>query len=185
MSSTPSQTTGPFFPAEFIRPGDDDLTIGRDGLPIPGEPVVIEGTVVDCDGAPVENAIVELWQVDGAGRPAEATGQFKGWGRTWTDRRGCYRIRTIKPGPYRLPGPAGWVRPPVFGIMVLGSGLMRPLVTEAFFPNEPLNRSDRQLQAIADERARSRLILEPGSEGGHFVFEIRLRGGDETPFLIE
>ncbi len=184
MIPTPSQTAGPFFPASFIRAEDRDLTVGRRGEPIPGESMELEGRVFDALGDPVVNAILELWQADGAGRFPAAADPFRGWGRTWTDESGRYRFRTIKPGPYRVPG-HDWTRPPHLSLMVLGSGLMRPLVTQLFFPDEPLNETDRQWQAVTDPAARRRLVLQPVGSGPVYRFDIRLRGEDETPFLVD
>lgn len=185
MIPTASHTTGPFFPAAFIRPDDNDLTVARDGRPIVGERIELDGRVFDALGDPVVNAILELWQADPSGRYPIAGDPFKGWGRTWSDGDGRYRFRTVKPGAVALEGQGGWVRPPHLAIMVLGSGLMRPLGTELFFPGEPLNETDRQLLAVADLEARRRLILSPTGVPGGFRLDLHLGGERETPFLVD
>ncbi|MCC7133871.1 MAG: protocatechuate 3,4-dioxygenase subunit alpha [Gemmatimonadales bacterium] len=184
MIPTAFQTAGPFFPAQFIRPEDHDLTVGRRGERLSGQVIELEGQVFDGSGDPMVNAILELWQADPDGKFPAAGDAFRGWGRTWTDDDGRYRFRTLKPGPYPVPGQA-WTRPPHLSLMVLGSGLMRPLVTQLFFPDEPLNQTDRQLLAVTDPVARGRLILEPAGPSGVFRFDIRLRGDRETPFLAD
>jgi len=178
MTGTAWHTTGPFFPAAFIGPADGDLTVGRDGSPIDGDAIEIHGQIVDGEGQPVVNVIVELWQADPAGRRSGATDRFRGWGRVWTDGKGCYHFRTFRPGR-----PEGSVRAPHLCFRLLGSGLMRPLETEAFFPDETA-AGDPQLAAI-DAALRSRLMLVPEPTPGHFRFDIRLRGEGETPFLEE
>lgn len=186
MIPTASHTTGPFFPADFIRPGDHDLTVGRDGTAVQGTAIAIEGRILDSLGDPLVNAIIELWQADPTGRFPGPADSFKGWGRTWTDAEGRYRFRTLKPGPVSLPGSGGWVRPPHFSILILGSGLMRPLSTQLFFPGEPLNDVDRQLALITDADGRRRLLLRPDPDAaGEFQFDFRLGGPDETPFLVD
>lgn len=192
---TASLTTGPFFPAQFIRASDCDLT-HLDGRAAQGQIVALSGTVTDLDGVPAVNAILELWQADANGRfhhPADqGTAQpdpnFRGWGRTWTDIAGCYRFLTIKPGSTPSAGRRNTPRPPYINVMVLGSGIMRPLVTQLFFPGEKLNEDDPQLALVEPER-RHLMIARPWQDQDAppgaltLRFDIRLGGADETPFF--
>ena len=180
MIPNPSHTTGPFFPEHFIRPVDADLSVDFDGKPLAGRRIVVTGTVVDALGEPVVNGILELAQLGPNGRPGGRGRGFKGWGRTWTDGEGRYRFVTLEPGT--IPGAT---RAPHLRFMLIGSGLMRPLVTEAFFPEHPAIASDPQLALITDPAARARLMLARQGETDEYRFDLVLRGPDETPFLAD
>jgi protocatechuate 3,4-dioxygenase alpha subunit len=159
-------TLGPFFPREFGE-GANDLTV-LDGKRAPGEPIEITGRVVELDGRPLDNVILEIWQADRAGRFDSA--DFLGWGRAATDAQGDYRFRTIRPGA--IPG-----RAPHVNFLILYSGLMRQLQTVMFFET-----SEDPVLLSVPQSARERLIsrkLSPSS----YRFDIRLRGGEETPFF--
>lgn len=168
-------TTGPFFPSQFIRPADRDLTRGGS---VAGPVVALSGAVSDADGCPCVNAILELWQAD-------AGGAFGLWGRTWTDEAGRYRFLTVKPGKIAT---GNQPRPPYINVMLHASGLMRPLVTQLFFPGEPLNADDPQLILVPAGR-RALLVAQPGHDGDAppgavaLRFDIALAGPRETPFL--
>ena len=197
---TAHQTVGPFFPAQFIRPSDNDLAGLTDGRPrAEGAPCLIFGTVRDINDAPAINVILEIWQANAAGRfnhpddrsSAPIDPHFTGWGRTWTDRDGSYRFTTVKPGGY----PAGkrsnrWFAPRI-AMTIVGSGLMRPLVTCLYFPDDPLNDGDPQLEAIRDPHARRQLILVPDRHDAApagvpaYRFDIKLGGKQATPFLVD
>ena len=199
LAPTAHQTVGPFFPAQFIRPSDNDLTGGLiDGRPRAlGQPILVFGRVCDAFDQPAVNVILEIWQTNAAGRfnhprdrgTAPLDPNFSGWGRTWTERDGSYRFTTIKPGPYpAAPRSNRWFAPRL-SVTIVGSGLMRPLVTCVYFPDEPLNDDDPQLEAIRDPRARRQMIAladhHPGAPAGvpAFRFDIRLGGKHATPFL--
>ena len=194
---TAHQTVGPFFPTQFIGPNDHDLAGFANGRArAEGEPCAIFGTVLDAFDKPGVNVILEVWQANAAGRfnhprdrgPAPLDLHFSGWGRTATARDGSYRFLTIKPGGYRA-GPRSnrWFAPRI-ALTVLGSGLMRPLVTCLYFPDEPLNDEDPQLAALPGA-ARRQLIARPDHDEGApagipaFRFDIRLGGKHATPFL--
>ena len=170
---TAQQTTGPFFPAQYIRAEDTDLA----GTRAAGEPIALFGRITDALGKPAVNVIVEIWHADAQGR--YGTAAFRGWGRTWTDRDGIYRFRTLKPGGYAVPE-SNRTRAPHITLTLLASGLMRPLVTQLFFPGEALNAEDPQLMLIP-ARLRPRLIARAEEDG--YRFDIKLSGNDETPFL--
>ncbi len=170
LAPTAHQTTGPFFPAQYIRPSDNDLAglTRNDAKPL-GDPCFIYGYVRDSADQPAVNVIIEIWQANAAGkfnhpndrssRPVDPN--FFGWGRTWTDRDGFYSFTTIKPGPYPvLPGSNRWFAPRI-SVRLVGSGLMRPLVTCLYFPGDPMNDNDPQLQALRNAKARRKLIATP------------------------
>jgi protocatechuate 3,4-dioxygenase alpha subunit len=188
-------TLGPFFPQTFFRPGDNDLTRRTaDAAPTTrGETILLRGRVLEEGGGPCVNAVLEAWQADAAGRFAhpldpnwrEADPDFLGWGRAWTDAEGCYVFRTVMPGGYLdRTGP----RAPHVNLGILGSGIMRRLVTTVFFPDDPsANAADPVLNAVP-LALRPRLVASPdGIEEGCRAFRLDLRlrdpDGDETPFF--
>jgi protocatechuate 3,4-dioxygenase alpha subunit len=157
-------TLGPFFPREFGE-GANDLTL-LDGRRAPGEAIEITGRVVELDGRPLDNVILEIWQADSAGRFDSP--DFVGWGRAATDAQGNYLFRTIMPGAC-----AG--RAPHINFLILYSGLMRQLQTVMFFGHsgDPV---------LASTSTPERLIAKPLA-AERYRFDIRLRGGEETPFF--
>ena len=160
---TAEMTLGPFFPREFAA-GANDLT-QLDGGRAQGEVIEITGRVVQLDGRPLDNLVIEIWQADAQGRfdnPA-----FFGWGRAATDADGIFRFITVKPG-----APEG--RAPHINFLLLYSGLMRQLQTVMFFDDA----RDPVLDAV---QHKERLIAK--RRDGKYVFDIRLRGEDETPFF--
>lgn len=185
LVATASQTTGPFFPAQFIRAGDGDLA----GPQPPGEHCYIHGHVTDAAGAPAVNIIIEIWQANAAGKFGDPA--FRGWGRTWTDRTGFYSFATIKPGPYPArPASNRWFAPRI-NIRLLGSGLMRPLLTCLYFPGEALNDDDPQLLAIRSGAVRRRLIATAAThpsappDATALRFDLCLGGRSASTFLQE
>ena len=163
---TAEMTLGPFFPREFAE-GANDLALAE-GKPVPGEPIEITGRVLELDGRPLDNVVLEIWQADGAGRFDDP--RFPGWGRAATDAQGIYRFRTIRPGAV-----AG--RAPHVNFLILYSGLMRQLQTVMFFENS----DDPVLQAV-DAPRRDRLVARK-INATSYRFDLRLRGGEETPFF--
>jgi len=195
---TPSQTIGPFFSPQIIRPGDDDLACLEPGAArAQGTPIVMTGRVMDEDGRPVRKALIEVWQANKWGRyehPDDITDapldpNFKGWGRMLTGTDGRYRFRSIKPGPYPNPGYDNWMRPPHIHYSIFAAGLMQRLITQVYFPGEPLNDIDPILNGIEDLDARASLIAvpRPSEPDGSlaFEFDIVLRGKAETPFFVD
>jgi protocatechuate 3,4-dioxygenase alpha subunit len=188
-------TIGPFFPATFFQPGDNDLTrVSADAPPTTqGEAILLHGQVTLEGGLRVVNGILELWQPDAGGRfrhpydPAwqEADPDFLGWGRAWTDAEGHYSFRSVMPGSY---AEGNRQRAPHVNMTVMGAGLMRPVQTTLFFPDFPHeNAADPVLEVLPPE-LRPRLVAAPdGKKGGVrvFRFDVRLRGGpdEETPFF--
>ena len=164
---TGEMTLGPFFPREFGQ-GANDLTRVQ-GKKAEGEAIEITGRVVQLDGNPLDNLILEIWQADSQGRFDNP--DFFGWGRAATDSNGIYLFKSIKPG-----APPG--RAPHINFLILYSGLMRQLQTVMFFESS----DDPVLNAVQPAALRERLIAKQ-QVGNRYVFDIRLRGEGETPFF--
>jgi protocatechuate 3,4-dioxygenase alpha subunit len=163
---TGEMTLGPFFPREFAE-GANDLTL-LEGRRARGEPIEITGRVVQADGQPLDNLVLEIWQADADGRYDNP--DFFGWGRAATNNDGIYVFKTIKPK-----GPQG--RSAHVNFLVLYSGLMRQLQTVMFFEES----QDPAFLSI-EKGSRNRLVAK--QTGPHsYRFDIRLRGEGETPFF--
>jgi protocatechuate 3,4-dioxygenase beta subunit len=195
--ATRAGLTGPLDLARKLGGGTEDLAGG--GLAI-GQLIRVAGRVLDEDGRPVRGAVVELWQANAAGRyrhPLDAGGtapldpSFGGSGRVRSDEAGGFAFTTVKPGAYPVrPAPGVWWRPPHIHFSVLGPATLSRLVTQMYFPGEPLNAHDRILNSVPHEAARARLLAEalaPEQAGSHdwlgFRFDIVLRGRRATPEL--
>lgn len=173
---TGEATIGPFFPPRYVDAGANDLT-QLEGRGARGEVIEIRGRVVQDDGAPLENLIVEIWQPDAQGifrhpadpRHAQADPNFLGWGRAATDQDGRYFFRTIRPG-----APQG--REPHINFMLMFSGLLRILKTTMFFEDAP----DPVLNLVSNRR---HLLIGKKEGENLYTFDVRLRGGNETPFF--
>jgi protocatechuate 3,4-dioxygenase beta subunit len=178
-----------------IGPVDNDLTRQHHGEPL-GERITVSGRVMDEDGRPVAHSLVEIWQCNAAGRyvhgrddhPAPLDPNFTGAGRMLTDAEGRYRFTTIKPGAYPWRNhPNAW-RPAHIHFSLFGTNISSRLVTQMYFPNDPLFPYDPVMQSIPDVSARERLVsafdlalTEPQWALG-YRFDIVLRGRDQTPF---
>jgi len=194
MPHTLSELTGPIYGFGKIGPVDNDLTRQHDGEP-QGERIVVSGRVLDETGRAVPHTLVELWQANAAGRyrhqadqhSAPLDSNFSGGGRTLTDAEGRYRFVTIKPGAYPWRNhPNAW-RPAHIHFSLFGRNFTTRLVTQMYFPGDPLLRLDPIYNSIPDERARVRLVsefdldtTEPEWALG-YRFDIVLRGPDGTP----
>jgi protocatechuate 3,4-dioxygenase beta subunit len=190
------ETSGPAFGREWVTPLGADLTRnGRvNGEPL-GERIAVTGRVRDEYGRPIRNAIVEVWQANAAGRYAHRSDQhnapldpnFLGAGHCVTDDEGRYRFLTIKPGAYSWRNHHNAWRPNHIHFSLFGAGVASRLVTQMYFPGDPLLAFDpifASVPAHARERLISRFALEmtePEFALG-FVFDIVLRGREETPF---
>ena len=185
---TPSQTVGPFFHLGLDRPEWGDLTRGNPK----GERIVIEGRVLDGDGAPVPDAVIELWQANAAGRYAHPDDKqtdkpldpnFRGFGRVATDAEGRFRVTTIRPGP--VPGRGNSLQAPHINVLLLSRGLLIHLHTRIYFAGEPANASDPLLSSIEDAAVRGTLLARraEGSSPALYRFDIVLQGENETAFL--
>ncbi len=155
----------PMFGAQDVNPIEADLTIQHRGVPI-GERLTVTGRVSDGDGRPVAHQLLEVWQANAAGRyihqgdqhPAPLDPNFTGAGRCLTDSDGCYRFTTVKPGPYPWGNHRNAWRPAHIHFSLFGSAFPQRLVTQMYFPGDPLFPYDPILQAITGARDRERLI---------------------------
>lgn len=195
LPKTLSERTGPVFGHGLIAPNDNDLTAQHPGEPI-GERILVHGRVLDEDGRPVPSTLIEVWQANAAGRYRHRIDQhqapldpnFSGGGRMLTDADGFYRFKTIKPGAYPWANhPNAW-RPAHIHFSLFGAGILARLVTQMYFPGDPLQPHDPIFNSITDEKARNRLISHFDIEATEpnyalaFHFDIVLRGSAETPF---
>lgn len=195
LPHTISERTGPVFGHEIIAPHDNDLTAQHAGEPI-GERILVHGRVLDEDGRPVPGALIEVWQANAAGRYRHRVDQheapldpnFTGCGRMLTDADGIYRFKTIKPGAYPWANhPNAW-RPAHIHFSLFGAGILSRLVTQMYFPGDPLQPLDPIFNSITDENARNRLVSHfdiKATEPNYalaFHFDVVLRGSAETPF---
>jgi len=196
VPATLTELTGPAFGHDAIRPTDHDLTRQHPGEAI-GERIVVTGRVVDESGRPVPETLVEIWQANAAGRyahqgdghDAPLDPNFSGAGRTLTDREGRYRFVTIRPGAYPWQNHANAWRPPHVHFSLFGPAFVTRLITQMYFPGDPLLALDPIYQSIPSERARRRLIAEfaldvtePDWALG-YRFDLVLRGPDATPMV--
>jgi protocatechuate 3,4-dioxygenase beta subunit len=187
---------GPVFGRVPVRTEDADLTRQHRGQPL-GERMVIAGRVLDSDGRPLRNTLVEVWQANAAGRyvdpvdnhDAPIDPNFSGAGRCLTDADGGYRFVTIKPGAYPWRNHENAWRPAHIHFSLFGPTLASRLVTQVYFDGDPLIPSDPILNAIADPRGRALLmakldmgLTEPGWALG-YSWDITLRGRDATPMV--
>ena len=193
---TLSELTGPQDVLKRLAPVRGDLA-GQGAKRAIGQLIHLRTQVVDEDGAPVAGAAVEIWHANAAGKythrndshDAPLDPNFYGAARMTADADGRIELRTIKPGAYPTGGAERWWRPPHVHFSVWGRVWLSRLVTQMFFPGEPLNDSDGVLNAIRDPQARVRCIarLLPQTEGPEnaLVYEYRLvvRGSRATPAL--
>lgn len=185
---TGSQTVGPFFSPALLR---DDAR--RNVLTRPetaGERIRIEGRVLDGDGVPVPDAMVEIWQANAHGRYNHPTDQgsaaldasFLGFGRSGTEEDGSYWFETVKPGPVPFDGER--LQAPHICVTVFSRGLLNHLVTRLYFEDEPANTFDPVLQCVPGHRRATLLARrEPGDAAIVYRFDIVLQGAGETAFF--
>jgi protocatechuate 3,4-dioxygenase beta subunit len=172
-----------------------DLTRQHAGEPI-GERILVSGRVLDENGKPVRNTLVEVWQANACGRYLHERDQhdapldpnFSGSGRVLTDDHGHYRFKTIKPGSYPWRNHHNAWRPAHIHFSLFGPAFVTRLVTQMYFPGDPLLPYDPIFNCTADEKARNRLIslfdwetVQP-EYALAYKFDIVLRGREETPF---
>jgi protocatechuate 3,4-dioxygenase alpha subunit len=190
---TPSQTVGPYF-AYGLNPRDeyDWVQTFTNDLITPdasGTRIRIAGRVVDGDGKPVNDCMLEIWQADAAGRYAHPADQrrpnakFTGFGRVGTDAEGGYSFSTIKPGA--VPGGVdGKMQAPHILVAVFARGMPRHCYTRIYFGDEAANAADPILNLVPTDR-RGTLIARVEQRNGQpvYVFDIRIQGEDETVFF--
>jgi len=195
LSKTLTERTGPVFGHGLIRERDNDLTAQHAGDPI-GERILVHGRVLDEDGKPVRGALVEVWQANAAGRymhkvdthDAPLDPNFSGAGRMLTDEHGYYSFKTIKPGAYPWGNHYNAWRPAHIHFSLFGAGILSRLVTQMYFPGDPLQPLDPIFNSIPDEDARQRLVSRfdiDRSEPSYllaYAWDVVLRGKCDTPF---
>lgn len=184
LTLTPEMTEGPFYPDKLPRDTDNDLLIINDGMTTDiGEITHLTGKVLDADGKPVRNAVVEIWQVDGngvylhsrsAGEKRDAN--FQGYGRFLTGPNGAYYFRTVKPVPY--PGRTPHIH------FAINRGGKRVLTTQCYIKGEKQNERDGVLRGIRDEKQLASVMVDfkplKGSELGELRAKFDIVLG-ETP----
>jgi protocatechuate 3,4-dioxygenase beta subunit len=188
-----SELSGPIEVMRRLQPVRGDLA-GHGAKRAIGQLIHLRARVVDEDGAPVRGAVVEVWHCNAAGKyihpndshDAPADPNFYGAARLVAGDGGLVELRTIKPGAYPVPDTGGWWRPPHVHFSVWGRVWLSRLVTQMYFPGEPLNEKDAILNAIRDPEARSRCIAQlvvPAEN--HLVYEYQLvvRGRNATPAM--
>jgi protocatechuate 3,4-dioxygenase, beta subunit len=198
LPETLSELTGPVYGEDDVAAADSDLTRQFDGEPL-GERIIVTGRVLDGEGRPVRSALVELWQANAAGRyahevdqhPAPLDPNFGGAGRALTDGDGVYRFTTIKPGAYPWGNhPNAW-RPAHIHFSLFGRAFTNRLVTQMYFPGDPLFDADPIFNSVRDPKARERLVSrldwETTTEAWAlgYRFDIVLRGPAATPLEDE
>ena len=198
LPHTLTEITGPLFHQGEVTPADADLTHALDGEAI-GQRIIVHGRVLDSDGRPVPSTLVEVWQANAAGRyrhpvdkfPGPLDPHFVGGGRVLTDAQGRYRFLTIKPGGYPWKNHLNAWRPAHIHFSLFGQAFTQRLVTQMYFPGDPLFFQDPIFNSIPDEQARQRLISRYDYEQtiDHwalaFQFDLVLRGTGATYFESE
>jgi protocatechuate 3,4-dioxygenase, alpha subunit len=189
---TPSATVGPFFLFGLIPStygGEDVITNNLVTPDASGEKIRIEGRVLDGDGAPIPDAMLEIWQADAAGRyahPADTralpNAAFKGFGRSPTDSEGRYAFDTIKPGA--VPGPNGRMQAPHIAVNLFSRGVLKQMVSRIYFSDEAANAADPVLDLVPPAR-RATLIARREERDGAPVYRLdfKLQGDGETVFF--
>jgi protocatechuate 3,4-dioxygenase, alpha subunit len=183
LTPTPSQTVGPYLHLGLT----DQRSISRvagDGAK--GERVWLTFRVLDGDGVPVPDAMIELWQADSAGRYQHQASRaedaaFRGFGRLATAEDGSCSFETIRPGC--VPGPGETAQAPHINVSILGRGILKRLSTRVYFAGEATNAADPVL-ALVPENRRATLLAQPDSaRANHWIFDVHLRGEGETVFF--
>jgi protocatechuate 3,4-dioxygenase beta subunit len=192
-----SEVTGPVFAGLELPANASDLTAGHKGQPL-GERIIVRGRVLDDGGKAVPNALIEIWQCNASGRYLHAQDQhdapldphFTGAGRALTDADGRYCFKTIRPGAYPWRNHFNAWRPAHIHFSLFGAALSTRLVTQMYFPNDPLLDFDPIFHSVPDEQARRRLVSTLDWESAvsehalGYRFDIVLRGRLETPWEI-
>ncbi len=194
LPHTLSELSGPVFGHDRVTPGAADLTAQHDGVPL-GERIIVSGRVLDEDGRAIPETLIEIWQCNAAGRYAHRMDthdapldpNFSGYGRVLTDKQGRYSFTTIKPGAYPWRNhPNAW-RPAHVHLSLFGLAMATRLVTQMYFPGDPLLALDPIYNSTANPRARERLVSAFDLDSTRpewalgYLFDIVLRGRDATP----
>lgn len=177
---TPSQTVGPYFRigAEWLYLAD------LAGPPAVGSRRTIRGRVLDGDGKPVDDALLEVWQADARGGYPETTRppDYAGFGRIATDARGAFSFTTVKPG--RVAGPEGTLQAPHLAVNVFMRGLLRHLVTRVYFPDEAEANAADPVLGLVEPGRRATLVPRPDpADASALTWDVILQGPNETVFF--
>jgi protocatechuate 3,4-dioxygenase, beta subunit len=198
VEHTLSEITGPRFGREIIRPADIDLSRFAGGEAI-GERIIVGGRILDEDGRPIPDTLIEIWQCNAAGRYAHPNDQhdapldphFSGVGRVMTDAEGVYRFTTVKPGAYPWRNHHNAWRPAHIHFSLFGPSFATRLITQMYFPGDPLLALDPIYNSIPDTSARPRLVARFDIETTApelalgYQFDMILRGRFATPATPE
>jgi protocatechuate 3,4-dioxygenase beta subunit len=193
-----TEVTGPLLGPGRLGELDNDLTRRHDGEP-QGQRIIVTGRLLDGDGRPVRDSLVEIWQANAGGRyrhtgdrwPSPLDPNFDGVGRALTDSDGRYTFTTIKPGAYPWKNHDNAWRPAHIHFSVFGSAFTQRLVTQMYFPDDPLFYQDPIFNSIPDEKARQRMVSRYDHEITQsewalgFQFDIVLRGHNASVFEEE
>ena len=179
LLASSSQTAGPYVHIGFAKLYRSEIAPAG----VPGERITVVGRLVDGDGTPMNDAVVEIWQADAQGRYAHpeggaAKGPFLGFGRVPTDREGRFRFTSIKPG--RVPARDGALQAPHLAIAIFSRGLLKQLTTRMYFPDDPANAGDPLLYLVPAERRHTLVARRNGNE---LAWNVMLQGEAETVFL--
>ena len=173
---TPSQTVGPYFRIGLDWPDAWRLAVDHSG----GPRITLRGQVLDGDGVPVTDALIEIWQADSDGRyHAVGAGGFRGVGRCAVDGHGGFRFETVMPG--RVVAPDTSLQAPHVNVLVLARGLLQQLYTRIYFAADAALHATDVVLACVPARRRATLIAAPA--GDEQVFDIHLQGERETVFF--
>ena len=180
---TAAQTVGPFVSIGFEKQAVNDIVLPG----VAGERVTITGRIVDGDGLPVTDAVIETWQANSFGKyahPDDAQEKlleenFKGFGRVLTDGQGGFRLATVKPG--KVAGPHGREQAPHITVVIFMRGLLKHLMTRIYFPDDAANADDPVLSLVP--AARRATLIAPKSAGTALQWNVHLQGPHETVFF--
>ena len=184
LEATSSQTVGPYLHIGLTWYTPTELASG-----MPGERVAIEGRITDANGAPVSDALVEIWQANAAGHyahpaddlPSSLDPKLRLWGRCPTDASGAFGFTTIKPG--RVPYPDGRLQAPHINVTIFMRGLLKHLSTRIYFPGDPANAQDPILERVPAQRRDTLIAATDPGRAGTLVWNVVLQGKGETVFF--
>ncbi len=175
LQATTSQTVGPFLHIGLTWLIRENLAPAK----IEGERVTITGRVIDGDGKPVNDAVVEIWQANAAGKYGQKG--FRGFGRSATDDQGAFRFQTIRPG--RVPGTDGKLQAPHIAVNIFMRGLLKQLVTRIYFPDDAANAKDAVLARVPRERRGTLIAKKAARKPAALEWNVVLQGRGETVFF--
>lgn len=185
LKATSSQTVGPFFRIGLNWLYSDHLA----GEIATGQKIEVSGKILDADGNPIPDAILELWQANAEGKYAHPEDtqekpivpQFQGFGRVSTEENGAFHFTTIKPG--RVPGPSGRLQAPHIVVSIFMRGLLRRLVTRIYFPDDPSHREDFALTQVEPSRRHTLIAQKSPANPSQLIWNVYMRGPNETVFF--